>query len=347
VGAQLFSTVNSDMPAWAGIIVIALATLILCAFGYNIVHMYERISWIPCLIIFLIVLGQFAHSGDFQNVPMVTGKAGAGGVLSFAASVFGFCIGWASFAADYSVYQPVTTKRRHTFMWTYAGLAIPLLFLEMLGAAVAAAAATHEAYYDAYENHHIGGLLGQVLIPRFGRFGHFCLVVLALSIIANNCPNIYSVGLTLQMLGDWTRKVPRFLWTVAGTGAYIAIAIPGANSFESVLENFMLMIAYWLAIYTGISFVEHIFYKRGFGGYDMGIYMDASKLPPGIAALAAFACGVAGVVIGMAQVWWVGPIAKLCGDPEFGGDIGFELAFGFSSVSYFIFRRLEIKYFGR
>jgi len=46
---------------------------------------------------------------------------------------------------------------------------------------------------DAYSSGSVGGLLGAVLAP-VGGFGKFCLVLLALSIVANNIPNNYSVS---------------------------------------------------------------------------------------------------------------------------------------------------------
>jgi NCS1 nucleoside transporter family len=305
VGAQLFNAVNGNMPGWAGILVIAISTLFITLFGYKIVHTYERYSWIPCFLIFLIVLGEFAHSGQFQNIPMGVGKSEAGACLSFAASVYGFATGWTSFAADYTVYQPVGRSRKSIFLWTFAGLSFPLLFTQMLGAAVASAMSINEGkneYMTGYHASGIGGLLAAVMVPPLGTFGKFCLVILALSIIANNCPNIYSVSLTLQVLARQSQRVPRFLWTFVGTCAYIAIAIPGYDHFESILENFMLVIGYWLAIYEGISLSEHIIFKRGFGGYDVGDYMTPSRLPPGIAAITAFLFGVMGAVLGMAQV---------------------------------------------
>jgi NCS1 nucleoside transporter family len=336
------------MPGWVGIIVIAGGTLLVTLFGYKVVHTYERYSWIPCLIIFLIVLGEFAHSGKFENIAMGSGKAEAGAALSFAASVFGFATGWTSYAADYTVYQPVGRSRKSVFLWTFAGLAFPLLFTEMLGAAIATAMAANNGdniYMDGYGHSGIGGLLAAVLSP-LGRFGEFCLVILALSIIANNCPNIYSVSLSLQLLARKSQRVPRFVWTFIGTLVYCAIAIPGYSHFESVLENFMLLIAYWLAIYEGISLSEHIFFKRGFSGYHPEDYLSKDKLPPGYAAITAFAIGVMGAILGMAQVWFVGPIGKLCGT-EYGGDVGFELAFAFSATSFCFLRYFEKKHFGR
>lgn len=240
---------NNDIPGFAGIIIIAAATFLVTLFGYKIVHYYEFYSWIPCFIIFLIVLGEFAHSGAFVNIPMGVGRSETGAVLSFASSVFGFATGWTSYAADYTVYQPHTVGRVKTFAWTWAGLIFPLLFTETLGLAVATAmtfdpetGAPTNSYAERYETSHIGGLLAEVLFPPLGRFGQFCLVILALSIIANNCPNIYSVSLSLQVLGRWTQAVPRFIWTFIGTLLYVAISIPGYSHFETVLENFMLVI---------------------------------------------------------------------------------------------------------
>lgn len=349
VGAQLFNAVNPKMPGWAGILVIAAATFLVTLFGYKIVHAYERYSWIPCLIIFLIILGEFAHSGDFYNIPMGTGISEAGSCLSFAASVFGFATGWTSYAADYTVYQPVHRSRKSVFLWTFAGLAFPLLFTEMLGAAVATAMYANNGdnvYYSGYKSSGIGGLVAAVIVPPLGKFGQFCLVIMALSIIANNCPNIYSVSLSLQLLARVSQRVPRFLWTFIGTVVYVAIAIPGYGHFQSVLENFMLLIAYWLAIYEGISVSEHIIYKRGFSGYAPENYMNKNKLPPGFAAIIAFGFGIMGAVLGMAQQWFTGPVGKLCGG-LFGGDVGFELAFGFSAISYIVMRYFEKRHFGR
>lgn len=82
-------------------------------------------------------------------------------------------------------------------------------------------------------------------------------------------------------------------------------------------------------------------------GYDAKIYDDASRLPPGIAAIAAFCCGVCGMVIGMSQVWFVGPVALHAGEAPFGGDVGFELGFAFAFVTYFFFRKLELHFFHR
>ena len=181
---------------------------------------------------------------------MGVGNSEAGSVLSFASSVFGFATGWTSYAADYTCYQPANVSRQKVFAWTWAGLIVPLLFTEMLGLAVATAITNTPSYADGYKNAHIGGLLAAVLFPPLGRFGQFCLIILGMSIIANNCPNIYSLTFSLQVMGRWTQAVPRFIWTFFGTLVYCAIAIPGYSHFEEVLTNFMLLIVCPLPLYT-------------------------------------------------------------------------------------------------
>lgn len=318
VGSQLLHAVNPDVPGWAGIIIIAACTFLITLFGYKVVHMYEMISWVPCFIIFLIVLGEFAHHGSFENLPMKGGAGETGSVLSFGASVFGFATGWSSYASDYTCtfyppsapsstlsqplltllpstgYQPVTTSRRRVFLYVFIGLIFPLLFTETLGLAIATATVNDPDFASAYEANAVGGLLHQVLVPPLGGFGKFCLVILALSIVGNNCPNIYSLTFSLQILTHYAQKVPRFLWTFVGTVVYCAIAIPGYSHFEDVLEDFMLIIGYWLAIYSAISLPEHFLFKKGFRGYSPEHYDQPKYLPPSFAALGAFCFGIVG-----------------------------------------------------
>ncbi|KAK6612275.1 purine-cytosine permease [Botrytis cinerea] len=333
VGAQLFNAVNPRMPGWAGIIVIAAATFIITLFGYKIVHTYERYSWIPCLIIFLIVLGEFAHSGNFINTPMGIGKSETGACLSFAASIFGFSTGWTSYAADYTVYQPVDRSRKSIFLWTFTGLIFPLLFTEILGAAVATAMASNggdNVFMSNYINSGIGGLLSSVLVPHLEDSDNFA------SLSSLSLSSQTTVRTSIPCLSP-CKFFPRPLH------AYRVSF--GPSSEQSSIAQLPFP-AYWLAIYEGIALSEHIFFKKGFQGYRPENHMDASRLPPGMAAMTAFLFGVMGAVLGMAQVWFTGPIGKFCG-AEYGGDVGFELAFAFSSISYCGLRWLEIKRFGR
>jgi purine-cytosine permease-like protein len=140
-----------------------------------------------------------------------TGTSKLGSVPSYGSVIYGFDTGWTSYAADYTVYQPSTQSRKKVFLWTWLGFIIPLLFTQMLGVAIMSATSLHggdNRYQDGYAATGTGGLLGAVLIYHAGTFGSFCVVILALSIIANNCPNIYSAAPTVQVLAHWTQRIP-------------------------------------------------------------------------------------------------------------------------------------------
>ncbi|KAK7743596.1 Purine-cytosine permease fcy21 [Cytospora paraplurivora] len=371
VGAQILANIDPrrPLPGWAGILIIALSTLLITTLGYRVLHAYERWSWLPVLVIFCIVAGELGRSGRFAAMlPLARGPAEAGSILSFAASVYGFSSGWTAYAADFTVYQPERRARGPAvFWWTLGGLFVPLVSTELLGAAVMTAApvpvvaggggggALHSPYLDAYSGSGVGGLLAQTLVPSLGGFGRSCLVVLALSIVANNCPNIYSVGLSLQVLfgnrptATLGRRIltSRSAWSVVGTAVYVAVSVPGYGMFQSWLENFMLVIGYWLAMYEGVALTEHFVFRRSWDGYEVEGHATPSKLPPGFAALGAFLVGIMGAVLGMAQVWFTGPVGRLCGGEGAGGDVGFELAFAFSAVSYVVSRAVEKRLYRR
>ena len=378
VGAQLLNAVNSNVPGYAGIIIIAAATFVVTLFGYKIVHLYAYWFWIPCFIIFVIVLGGFAPSGRFWNFPMQTGNAEAGSIPSFVASVFGFGTGWTSYAADYTVYQPCSANRVRVFALTFGGLIFSLCFTEMLGLAVATATVAEEPniYLDGYKSFGIGGLLTAVLLPPLGRFGQFCLVVLALSSVANICPNIYTLTFSLQVLGRWTQAAPRFIWTFISTLVYCAVPIPGYSHFQSVLENFMLLIirpspfgfsSQMLITNLRTFLLTPLFLAPGLLARHLRRHRPPQALPlqtryrglrplhlherlilpPGIVAILAFCFGVFGAVMGMAQKWFTGPIGRHIGLPGLGGDVRFSLAFAFAAISYVGFRTVEKRRFGR
>jgi purine-cytosine permease-like protein len=199
------------------------------------------------------------------------------------------------------------------------------------------------ALTTAYKGLGGGDLLAAVAKP-LGSFGTFLLVLLALSVVANNIPNDYSLALSMQVLGRPFRRINRSVWALIGAVTYVLIAVPAASNFNETLTNFLLLIAYWLGPWSIILIMEHFVFRRG--RYNVDDWNTRSRLPVGWAAIVSLIIGTVGVLLGAAQVYYVGPIARLF-NPPYGMDIGFELGVIFAAAAYFFLRRIEIAQTGR
>ncbi|ANB15911.1 Fcy2p [Sugiyamaella lignohabitans] len=349
VAAQLLHSVGSHpIPPWAACLVLSLGSFLVSLMGYHFIHTFEKYTWIPNFIIFIIAAVRMAKSGAFTTGTMGVGASEAADILSFGGTVFGFCAGWVPVAADYCVYKPKNASRLKIFIYVFIGLAFPCIFVEIIGAACATGILTSQNFADHYNNNSVGGLLYAVLVENsLHGFGSFCQVLLALSTIANNVPSMYSIGFSAQTMWGGFRKVPRIVWSIISCTVGLALAIPAYYKFGQVFENFMNLISYWIALYIAISLSEHLFYRKSISNYEPSDYSDRSKLPVGFAAIFGLCCGAVGAAMGMSQVYYVGKIAIKIGEPPYGGDVGLELTFAFSFIGFNAVRWLELKYLRR
>jgi NCS1 nucleoside transporter family len=330
VGGQLVEQLSGGaISHWIGILIIAILTTFVSIYGYKYVHRYERYAWIPMAIIFLILAFIVAPHVSVVPAPAF-GMASIASLISFGGAIYGFATGWSSYAADYTVNQPQETSTSRVFWLTFLGVAIPCILLEILGMTL-----TTVASYTSPN-----GIVFANVVKPIGGFGTLILLLLALSIVANNIPNDYSLGLSMQVLGRAFQNVNRAVWTFIGAVVYIVIAILASSNFNETLSNFLLLVAYWLGPWSIILVIEHFYIRHG--KYDLDDWNTRSKLPIGIAAIVSMVIGLVGVVLGAAQVYYVGPLAYAIGG-KFGIDIAFELGVIFAGISYLILRPIELK----
>lgn len=268
--------------------------------------------------------------------------------LSFFSLQLSVPVSWAGAASDFFVYYPPKTSKVITFLMTFIGLVVSFVFVNLIGIGLGSGVATDTAWADASAISS-GTLILEGYRPA-GGFGKFCGVIVALGVISNLVPSAYAAALGCQVLGRFGKAVPRWIWVCWVTIIYFVCAVAGRNHLFAIFQNFLALMGYWVMIFVTIVLEEHILYKNAlFGGTPLGFDWAAwdvpKKLPVGAAALFAFLVGWAGAIIGMFQVWYVGPVAKLAGGT--GADIGVWLAVGFCGVVYPGFRYLEIKKFHR
>lgn len=260
-------------------------------------------------------------------------------------SFFSLCLyvpnSWAAAASDFYVYYPETTNKWKIFVMTLSGLTLSFAFVDLLGIGLASGIATNPAWSSAYD---ISS--GALIVAGYNGlqgFGKFCSVIVALGVIANAIPGTYSAALGLQVLGRYLKVVPRYVWATVVAIIYFVCAIAGRNSLFVIFQNFLALMGYWLMVFICIVLEEHLIFRRDVG-FDWADWESPKKLPVGIAALISFLLGWMGAILGMYQVWYTGPLAKLVGP---GADLGMWVGCGFTLITFAPLRYLELKKFSR
>lgn len=347
VGQILSAVSNYSMSLTVGIVIISILSYVLSIFGYRIIHTYEKYSWIVTFILMLVLVGQVAPHVD-PTAPGIygplSGLALAGPFLSILSIAFSNASGWCSIAGDYYVHYPASTPRWKIFILTWSGVLIPVTFSIVTGALLGNASIQGTGLlHDTYEEHGLGGLLAVTYHPD--HFAKFCLVILTFSVLGNNVAINYSSGLSLQLLGHYFHAIPRFIWTLIFAIVVAVIAIAGREHLSTIVSNFVSLLGYWTVSFTVILFCEDFLFRRR-TGYSLTAWDQAEKLPWGVAAVFSLLAGyLAGGLPGMAQVWYIGPIAAKFGG--YGGDVGIYMSFAITAVCYPPTRLLEKRLTGR
>ncbi|KAI1135536.1 permease for cytosine/purines, uracil, thiamine, allantoin-domain-containing protein [Hypoxylon sp. FL0543] len=339
IGGQCLSAVagGSLTPA-VGIVIMGILALLISFCGYEVLHQYERFAWIPALIAIIIATG-CGGSGLSQQAPAE--PATAGGVLSFGMIIASYMIPYACLASDFTTYLNPKFSSMRLFLYGYGGLVLPSVLLMVLGAAIGGAITSIPEWQEGYDETQVGGVLAAML-SRAGGFGKFVVVVLSLTLLGNIAATMYSITLNFQILIPQLVVIPRYMFSIVVTAIVIPVSVRAAVEFFASLENFVALIGYWSAAFVAVLIVEHNVFRGGrYDTYDHDSWNVASRLPLGVAALAASALSFGLVIPSMSQVWFEGPIA------ERAGDIGFEMAFAVTAFLYLPFRFLEKRLTGR
>lgn len=117
-------------------------------------------------------------------------------------------------------------------------------------------------------------------------------------------------------------------------GAYFHSCVSVMADWRKILAG---VIGYWSTAFAAIVLTEHVIFRQGkWSNYDQLQWNKGSLLPPGIAAVLAFACAFGIIVPCMSQTWYTGPVAA-AGT----GDIGVITGGTVAVLSYAVLRTIE------
>ncbi|KAK4159542.1 vitamin B6 transporter TPN1 [Cladorrhinum sp. PSN259] len=345
ISGQILSAVNGgSMPIAVGIVVVQVVCFIVTVFGMKLFQIYERFAWIPQILALFVFIGSAAPYFDTTTQSVGDARTLAANRLSYFCLCLSVSVSWCAAAADFFCYYPENTPRLRMFSLSLVGLVSAFSLLFMIGIGLGTGVASHPAWQEAY-NISTGALIVEGYAP-LRAFGKICGAIVALGLISNSIPSIYSASLGCQVLGRYGEKVPRYVWATVLIVVQLVLALAGREHLMAIISNFVALMGYWSQYVVVIVIMEHVVFRRvgaGGPGFDWTKWQDKQYLPIGYAAMASFLMGWVGAILGMYQVWYTGPLAVLAGY----ADVGTWVGTGFTIVSFLPLRWLELKLVGR
>jgi purine-cytosine permease-like protein len=309
-GALALHVLISGMPKWLCLVLVVAAELLLAFFGHNLVQAFERYAF-PALCVIFVVASIWVLT---KSHPGAAHKPIPGGWLIMFGATFGYAVGWNPYASDYTRYLPAESNRVAVGVAAGLGVFWSCALLEVAGAGVVTAG---QSALDpsAFTN----------LLPTW--LGKLTLVAVVVGAIAANALNVYSGSISFMALG--------FRLPGSAARAIIAVAfgvigmILGFTSLDdpAKYEDFLLIIAYWIAPWLGVVFVDRIFQR----GKDIQAILGDRRYVNIAGPVAMFVAMVVSIWLFSNQAKYTGPLVH--SHPGI-GDITFEVGFVIAAVLY-------------
>jgi purine-cytosine permease-like protein len=315
-GALALHALWDVLPKWLCLVIVVVAQIVIAFLGHNLIHLFERYAFPLLAIVFvigaIIVLSKSHPGASIQGAP-----SGVGAFLLTSGATFGYACGWNPYAADYTRYLPAGTPKFRVGLWAGLGVFVSCVFLEIAGAAMVTAAKAPDIDPGVYTG----------LMPTF--LAKLTLLCIAIGAVAANALNIYSGAMSFMALGLRlpTHIARGIVALVFGTIGFF-VALDGLNNV-SRYENFLLVIAYWIAPWLGVVLVDRWLRPN----IDRAAIVADSRYQNWAGPIAMALGMVISIWLFAAQVKYTGPIPKH--HPAF-GDITFEVGFLISAVTYFV-----------
>jgi len=294
-GAFALSTLTG-MPKVLSLVIVVVIEVGVAFIGHDLVQVFERYSsYILGAIFIVATITIFLHA-DLGFVQK-TGNFSFGGFTLAAGAAFGYTAGWNPYASDYSRYLPAATKRT-TIAWA-AGLGNFISCTVLMAAG--AAAATIAGFNPGDPTTSLTASMPVVVKD-------FTLIAIAVGAIAANALNIYSGSMSFLAAGIKIPFALRRAIIALGFGVVgFFVAWSALSDAGHTYENFLLVIAYWIAPWLGVVLVDR-YLRRG--TEIVSIVTDASRYR-NIAGIGAFLVGlIVSVLLFSNQSFYVGLVPR-------------------------------------
>jgi NCS1 nucleoside transporter family len=321
VSGALALNALTHLPEVLCLLIVVALQLAVAFLGHNLIQVFERYAFPVLVIIFLIASAwtlSKAHPGaTHQTIP--------GAFLIELGATFGYAVGWNPYASDYTRYFKPDADKKAIAFWAGLGLLLSCVLLETVGAAAGTIAGV------VSNANPTAGWTG--IFPTWLR--DLTLLAIVIGGIAANALNIYSGAISFTAIGFKLPLAARRAIVALGFGAIgFFVGWAGLHNAGSDYNNFLLIIAYWIAPWLAVMFCD--------------MYLRRRQDPAQIERLlfnrkyTNWAGPVAMVVGAGISIWlfsnqtkYVGPVPKHAPGT---GDLTFEVGFVLTAAIYLTWR---------
>lgn len=294
LGVLALQALVPAIPFTAGLIILAIAQVLVAVFGYHVIHHVGRFLAIVLGALFL-VMGVYAalnvHLGPMPH-PASAGPLGDSGAFVLVVAITSArTLGFSPYASDFSRYLPADTAPRRVFVHGFGGAALGGVWVSVVGAALGTLGVIGSPA-DL-----VSSVLPSVLATA-------TLIVLILSTAASSCVDIYSASLAGLVMGLPLRRWVAAL--VVGTIGSVVAWAAGTGNYYNSFQSFLQFVGYWIGPWIAVMVVRYVTVSRG--GFELQeLYARDRRFGPG---LIGFAAGILASIPFMNQSgMYVGPIA--------------------------------------
>lgn len=282
IGSGPLATI-SGLSASSAIILIGAVTVVICYFGYELIHRLAYVMTIASGLLFAggaILMLQYpfpenAFSSAGFNLPAF---------LLMVTQAVSVSLGFGVYVADYSRYLPADTPTGTTYLYTFGGNFIGGSLVMIFGALLVTL--VPNAVNDA----------GTAAASLFGAFQPIAYVVLVLSVLQINVLNVYSTYMSVTSIFTGFRgqvslsNSTKFFLILGATTISTAIAVTTQENFFVFFSNILIGQLYFLVPWSAINLTDFYLVRKGKYSvkdmYDLkGIYGRYNM--PGIVAYVA------------------------------------------------------------
>jgi NCS1 family nucleobase:cation symporter-1 len=249
VSGALALNALTHLPEVLCLLIVVALQLAVAFLGYNLIHAFERYAFPVLVIIFLIASAwtlSKAHPGaTHQTIP--------GAFLIELGATFGYAVGWNPYASDYTRYFKPDADKKAIAFWAGLGLLLSCVLLETVGAAAGTIAGV------VSNANPTAGWTG--IFPTWLR--DLTLLAIVIGGIAANALNIYSGAISFTAIGFKLPLAARRAIVALGFGAIgFFVGWAGLHNAGSDYNNFLLIIAYWIAPWLAVMFCDMYLRRR-------------------------------------------------------------------------------------